>query len=65
MSEGLSTQKCLSPTTNTLCRTAPWLTKLWSTQGGWTTARFAALKITDICADIAQTVNEQTANAQR
>lgn len=49
LSDGLSTQKCLSPTTNTLCRTAPWLTKLWRTQGGWISTKLPALKIKDIC----------------
>lgn len=49
LSEGLSTQKCLSPTTKTLWRTAPWLTKLWSTQGGWMSLKLPALKIRDIC----------------
>lgn len=55
-SEGLSTQKCLSPTTKTLCRTAPWLMKLCSTQGGRTSARLPALKIRDICMDITDAV---------
>lgn len=38
------------------------MTKLWSTQGGWISARLPALKIRDICTDIAQTANEQRVN---
>ncbi|KAG9330291.1 hypothetical protein JZ751_025866, partial [Albula glossodonta] len=48
LSEGLSTVKWASPTTNTLCRTAPWLTKLCSTQGGPASPSPFALKISDI-----------------
>lgn len=39
LSEGLWTTVYDSPTTNTLYRTALWLMKFWTTQGGWTALR--------------------------